>query len=83
MKLRLSKMRKGMAGKISFIESNLDSAPILVRLMELGFIEGVRVELVREAPFTRDPIAVRVKGSLIALRREEGASIEVDVEGYQ
>ncbi len=41
------------------------------RLMEMGFLEGSQVEVVHEAPFGGDPIAVRVRGTLIALRREE------------
>ncbi len=51
------------------------------RLMEMGFLEGTGIEVLHEAPFGRDPIAVRVRGSVIALRRNEANHIEVVVEG--
>jgi ferrous iron transport protein A len=49
------------------------------RLLEMGILEGSRVEVVHEAPFGRDPLAIRVRGALIALRRHEAAHIEVEV----
>lgn len=48
------------------------------RLMEMGLLEGAETELVHEAPFGGDPIAVRVRGSLLALRRAEANWIEVE-----
>ncbi len=47
------------------------------RLMEMGLIEGSEVELMHEAPFGGDPIAVRVRGALIAIRRAEANYITV------
>jgi ferrous iron transport protein A len=38
------------------------------RLLELGFDEGAEVEALHRAPLG-DPIAVRVDGSVVALRR--------------
>ncbi len=38
------------------------------RLLELGFDEGAEVETLHHAPLG-DPIAVRVDGSVVALRR--------------
>lgn len=38
------------------------------RLLELGFDEGAEVEMLHRAPLG-DPIAVRVDGSVVALRR--------------
>lgn len=38
------------------------------RLLELGFDEGAEVETLHRAPLG-DPIAVRVDGSVVALRR--------------
>lgn len=48
-----------------------------LRLLEMGFLEGAHIELVHEAPFGGDPLAVRVRGSLIAIRRLEANQIEV------
>lgn len=48
------------------------------RLMEMGLLEGAEAELVHEAPLGGDPIAVRVRGTLLALRRAEANWIEVE-----
>jgi len=47
------------------------------RLMDLGVIEGARIETLCCAPLG-DPILVRVLGTVIALRRNEAAIIEVE-----
>lgn len=46
------------------------------RLLDFGFLRDELVEVVSRSPFG-DPTAYRVKGSLIALRREEAKKIEV------
>ena len=48
------------------------------RLLEMGLLERSSVELVHHAPFGGDPIVVRARGALIALRRSEARHIEVD-----
>jgi ferrous iron transport protein A len=45
------------------------------RLLELGFIEGADVAVLHEGPVGRDPLAVRVNGATIALRRREAMAI--------
>lgn len=55
---------------------NLDDV-ICRRLMELGFIEGAAVEVRHHAPFFGDPIAVIVRGMLVALRSYEAERVEV------
>jgi ferrous iron transport protein A len=47
------------------------------RLLELGFVEGARLELVHEGAFGRDPIAVRVDDMCVALRRREASNVFV------
>jgi ferrous iron transport protein A len=47
------------------------------RLLELGFVEGARVELLHEGLFGKDPIAVRLDDMRVALRRREAAHIFV------
>ena len=51
------------------------------RLLELGFVEGARVELIHQGLIGRDPIAVRVDDMRIALRRREAASVFVTRTG--
>jgi ferrous iron transport protein A len=46
------------------------------RLMEMGVIPGVSVEVIKTAPFG-DPIEVRVRGYSLAMRKNEADSIEV------
>lgn len=45
--------------------------PVVGRLLELGFIEGSEIEVIHRAPFGGDPIAVHVRGAILALRIEE------------
>jgi len=46
------------------------------RLMEMGVIPGVSVQVVKMAPFG-DPIEIRVRGYSLAMRRNEADAIEV------
>ena len=49
------------------------------RLVEMGFVEGARVEILHEGAIRRDPIAVRVANITIALRRSEAMAVIVAV----
>ena len=46
------------------------------RLMEMGVLPGVMVNVVKTAPFG-DPIEVRIRGYSLAMRRSDARSIEV------
>ena len=50
------------------------------RLLEMGFVEGRKVTLLHEAPFSRDPIIVRVHHHRVAIRRQEAHCILVQSE---
>ncbi|MGX6443297.1 FeoA family protein [Neobacillus sp. K501] len=45
------------------------------RLLDLGFVVGATVEVIRKSPLG-DPIAFRVSQTTIALRKEESSQIE-------
>lgn len=45
------------------------------RLLEIGFVEGARLEILHEGPIAHDPIAVRVDDCTIAIRRRDAAAI--------
>ena len=47
------------------------------RLMEMGFLPGVSVEVVKFAPL-RDPVEFRIKGYHVSLRREEAENVIVE-----
>jgi ferrous iron transport protein A len=81
----LGQARQGFCGHIQAIDvgkaaSDLLAAELESRLIELGFIEGARVEVLHEGPFGRDPIAVRVNNATVALRRREAMAIFVTVD---
>lgn len=72
---RLGEIKKGQRATIVSIEGQDE---ICARLMEMGLLEGSVVELVHEAPFGGDPVAVRIRGTLIALRRNEANLVRVE-----
>jgi ferrous iron transport protein A len=57
--------------------SALSADELESRLIELGFVEGARVEVLHEGIVGRDPIAVRVENVTIAVRRREAMAIIV------
>jgi len=57
--------------------SALSDIELESRLIELGFVEGARVEVLHEGLVGRDPIAVRVDSITIAVRRREAMAIIV------
>ncbi|MEK6705399.1 MAG: FeoA family protein [Bdellovibrionota bacterium] len=83
--LKLGQLSKGEHAHITSVDCNSNDQCMpqgfIQRFMEMGFVEGSVVEVVHEAPFSGDPIAVRIRGALIALRRNEANSISVDVLG--
>ena len=79
----LGNAKRGFLGRIHSIctegcASILSPAELERRLIELGFVEGARVEMLHEGLFGGDPIAVRVDDATIALRRREAMAIMVD-----
>ncbi|MGZ9098124.1 MAG: FeoA family protein [Brevundimonas sp.] len=79
--LKLHQARPGARGVIVQVSAG-DSADehaleLERRLLELGFVEGARIELLHEGLFGRDPIAMRVDDMRVALRRHEAARLTV------
>jgi ferrous iron transport protein A len=50
---------------------------LLRRLMELGFVPGTTITLVRRAPMG-DPIELRIRGAHFSIRNSEADRIDVD-----
>ncbi len=78
--LPLGLAAKGYRGRIQSIvvqdhSTQLPAAEMERRLIELGFIEGAEVHILHEGFFGRDPIAVRINGATVALRRREAMAI--------
>jgi len=57
--------------------SALSDVELESRLIELGFVEGARVEILHEGLVGGNPIAVRVDSITIAVRRREAMAIIV------
>lgn len=65
--------------RVTGVSMTTDDDVISRRLLELGFIQGAVIEVRHEAPFLRDPIAVLVRGMVVALRRYEAERISVEL----
>jgi ferrous iron transport protein A len=50
--------------------------PMSVRLLEMGFVPGVEVALVKRAPLG-DPLELRLRGYHVSLRRAEAKRVEI------
>ena len=48
------------------------------RILDLGMVPGTSVQCIRKSP-SGDPIAYRVRDTLIALRREDASQIHVNL----
>lgn len=78
----LGEARRGFSGVIHHLAagdvgSALSSIELETRLIELGFVEGAKVEVLHEGVIGRDPIAVRVENVTVAVRRREAMAIIV------
>lgn len=75
--------RRGFAGVIAGIDIAAPAAGGLAapelerRLLEMGFVEGARVEILHEGFIGRDPICVRLDDMRVALRRRDARGILV------
>lgn len=81
--IRLGHADRGFVGKIIRLDapltgSSLPPHELEQRLVEMGFVEGARVEILHEGMIQRDPIAVRVDSITIALRRSEAMAVIVE-----
>jgi ferrous iron transport protein A len=74
---RIDQLPAGMPAVIATIDRAACSEGVWRRLHEMGFDEGVDVEVLHRAPLG-DPIALRVGNMTIAIRRAEAALILVD-----
>jgi Fe2+ transport system protein FeoA len=64
--------QRGVVAGFTFVDS------FTQRLMQLGFLEGTQVAVIRRAP-TGDPIEVEVMGYALSLRRDEARAVLVEL----
>jgi len=70
----LDKIPRGQGGWITKISG---PEAVVCRMLEMGLVEEAYVEMAHEAPFGSDPVAIKVRGGLLALRRSEAKLINV------
>jgi ferrous iron transport protein A len=80
--VRLSEASPGDRGTIVQVRADLavtehgvDREELQRRLLEFGFVEGARIELIHEGLFGHDPIAVRLDDMRVALRRRDADEV--------
>ncbi len=64
------------AGNSAIVKSVIAKGPMRRRLFDLGFVEGAKVDCIMKSPLG-DPTAYFIRGTLVALRREDSANILV------
>lgn len=83
---RLSQARPGDRGVIADVRADhaaghgVDVHELERRLLEFGFVEGARLELLHQGLFGGDPIAVRVDDMRVALRRRDAEDVWVRLD---
>ena len=73
--LTLSRLDIGQAGVVRGLRA---TGLVRRRLLDLGFCPGTVIDVVRSSPLG-DPICYRLKGSAVALRRQDAADVLVDL----
>lgn len=63
-------------GKTALVEKNNSKSYLKERLLALGLTQGALIEVLRKGP-KNNLTVYRIRGAMIALRKEEGQLIEV------
>ncbi len=66
-------------GERAVVVDVLHDGEKLQRLLDMGFVEGTEVRIIRNAPLL-DPIDLYIRGYQIALRRDEANGVEVHLK---
>ena len=74
--------RRGFSGVIAEVRASdmiggLGASELERRLLEMGFVEGARVEILHEGFIGRDPICVRLDDMRVAVRRRAARGVLV------
>lgn len=78
--MRLSGLGLGQQGVVRGIDAaghvgGIEPSELERRLLEMGFVEGAKVQVLHEGLFGRDPMAVRLDDMRVALRRRDAEVI--------
>lgn len=82
---RLGALRKGQRAVVTGLDEAAVATPLLPgelerRMIEMGLIEGARVEILHEGFPGADPLAVRIDDHTLALRRAEAHAVLVTLD---
>ncbi len=77
----LSSLQPGQSGRICGFDLDASREPFFLRLLEVGFLPGERIEVLNLSPFGRDPISVQVMEGVYAIRLREAERIRVVRDG--
>ena len=77
MAIQLRKMSKNQKGRVVRISG---SGEVGRRIRDMGITKGITVKIVGHAPLY-DPIAVKVRNTVLTLRNNEADLIFVETEG--
>lgn len=72
--MSLCDLEVGKSARITNIQAG---NAIMQKLVDMGFIVGENVEVVRNAPL-QDPIEVQISSYLISIRREEASCVAIE-----
>lgn len=71
--MKLNTIKSGQKAKITKLNT---SGKLLHKLLDMGFVNGTHIEVIREAPLF-DPMELKIHNYLISLRKSEAGLIEV------
>lgn len=71
--MKLDTIKSGQKAKIEKLNTN---GKLLHKLLDMGFVSGTDIEVIREAPLF-DPMELKIHNYHISLRKSEASLIEV------
>lgn len=77
--MRIEDLKTGQSASVVKIKETDTHAAEALRLREMGFDEGIEIELLHRGLIGGCPIALRVGSNVIALRKAASRLIEVSV----
>jgi len=70
----LTHLKEGQSGIVTKITTTGDMRR---RFLDLGIIEGTVIKCIQKSPYG-DPTAYNIRGALIALRRDDSQTIQIE-----
>ena len=74
--MKLTELAEGKSG---FVNKIIGRGSYRKRMMELGFVSGTKITVIRKAPFS-DPVEYDIMGSRVALRNSDAEGVEIEIE---